>query len=148
MPNRSTFLRTAAAATLVSLGLAGCAMMRSHTETYEASLSAAQEVPPTASAGSGQAEVQYNRDNGMLSWRVTYTGLTGTATAGHIHGPAAPGANAGVLVPFTNVASAPITGEKQITPQQAAQLESGQWYVNLHTARYPGGEIRGQLRRR
>jgi hypothetical protein len=92
--------------------------------------------------------VQYNRDNGMLSWRVTYTGLTGTATAGHIHGPAAPGANAGVLVPFTNVASAPITGEKQITPQQAAQLESGQWYVNLHTARYPGGEIRGQLRRR
>jgi hypothetical protein len=148
MPNRSVFLRSAAAATLVSLGLAGCAMMRSHTETYEASLSATQEVPPTASSGSGTAEVQYNRENHLLTWRVSYAGLTGTATAGHIHGPAAPGANAGVVVPFFNVANSPITGEKQITPEQAAQLEAGHWYVNIHTARFPGGEIRGQLRRR
>jgi hypothetical protein len=150
MDRRSAFLRTAIAAAFASAGLAGCAMMgMGNTDTYEANLSAAQEVPPASSPGNGSAEVRYNRDTSMLSWRVTYGGLTGPATAGHIHGPALPGANAGVVVPFPNAASAnPITGEARITAEQLAQLNAGQWYVNIHTARFPGGEIRGQLRRR
>ena len=85
-----------------------------------------------------------NRDTGTMSYRVTYSGLSGAATAGHIHGPAGPGANAGVAVPFANAAS-PISGEVKLTPEQLTQLSSGQWYVNIHTARNPGGEIRGQL---
>jgi hypothetical protein len=117
-------------------------------ETYQATLSSSQEVPPNASAGTGTADVRYNSNNQMLSWSVTYSGLTGPATAGHIHGPAGPGANAGVLIPFTNVGGGTITGEAKITPEQLAQLTSGQWYVNLHTAANPGGEIRGQLRRK
>lgn len=148
MKNRSVFLRSAVAAALLA-SLAGCAMMGpGNTDTYEATLAGGQEVPPATTSGSGQAEVRYNRDTSMLSWRVTYSGLTGPATAGHIHGPAGPGQNAGVVVPFANVAASPITGETRITPEQLNQLSSGQWYVNLHTARFPGGEIRGQLRRR
>lgn len=144
--NRSVLIRSACAAALVT-AVAGCAGMRgSGQQLFEANMTGAQEVPPVATAGSGRAEVRYNTGTNMLSWSVTYSGLSGPATAGHIHGPAGPGQNAGVLVPFTNVTAPTITGETRITPEQLTQLTSGQWYVNLHTAAHPGGEIRGQLR--
>ena len=147
--NRSLLLRTACAATLVVAGLAGCAQMRgSGQQLFEASLTGAQEVPPVATTASGTADVRYNTGNNMLSWSVTHSGLSGPVTGAHIHGPAGPGQNAGVLIPFTNLGAATITGEARITPEQLTQLTSGQWYVNLHTARHPGGEIRGQLRPR
>ena len=152
MISRSVFLG-GAAAILLGVGLAGCDTMKSmtgggSTDRYEAALSASQEVPPNTSTGSGTADVTVNRDTSTMNYRVTYSGLTGPATAGHIHGPAAPGANAGVVVPFTNAGTSPITGEVKLTPEQLSQLNSGQWYVNIHTARNPGGEIRGQLRKR
>ena len=150
MTSRSVFLRSAAVAAL-SLGLAGCGMMQSMTggaDHYGATMSAAQESPPNTSTGTGAADVTYHPSTSTLSYRVTYSGLTGPATAGHIHGPAGPGQNAGVLVPFANAGSSPITGEVKITPEQLNQLNSGQWYVNIHTAAHPAGEIRGQLRRR
>jgi hypothetical protein len=78
-----------------------------------------------------------------LNWTVTYSGLT--PTAGHIHGPAAPGANAGVLVPFTGGLVSPIKGSATLTDAQISDLEAGRTYVNLHTADNKGGEIRGQL---
>jgi hypothetical protein len=83
-----------------------------------------------------------------LKWNVSYSGLSGPATAGHIHGPAAPGANAGVMVPFSNVSSSPFSGQAQITPAQAAEIAAGRTYVNIHTAKSPAGEIRGQLQKR
>jgi hypothetical protein len=152
MVTRSALVRTAAAVALAGLGLAGCDTMKSMTsssggtENFQATMSAAEEVPPNNSTATGHADVTYNRSTSMLSYRVTYSGLT--PSAGHIHGPAGPGANAGVVVPFTSVAASPITGEVKITPEQYNQLASGQWYANLHSARNPGGEIRGQLRRR
>ncbi|MBL0425021.1 CHRD domain-containing protein [Ramlibacter alkalitolerans] len=151
MSTRSGFLRTAAAATLVTLGLAGCGMMNSmssSSETFTASLSGAQESPAVSTGGNGSADVTYDRGSSTLSYRVAYSGLSGPATAAHIHGPAGPGQNAGVVVPFTNVGSSPITGQVKLTPEQFNQLSSGQWYVNVHTAAHPAGEIRGQLRKR
>jgi hypothetical protein len=62
----------------------------------------------------------------------------------HFHGPAAAGANAGVVLPFANPAS-PIEGQATLTPAQAADLSAGKWYANVHTAANPGGEIRGQM---
>ena len=62
----------------------------------------------------------------------------------HFHGPAMPGANAGVAVPFPNAAS-PAAGETILTPVQVNDLMAGKWYVNVHTAANPGGEIRGQV---
>ena len=145
-----TILRTTLAASLVAIGLAGCGAMRpsTHVDIYEATLSASQEVPPGTGGGTGTAEVQLNRDNNQLSWKVTYSGLSGPATAAHIHGPAAAGANAGVVVPFNAAAVQPIVGQATITPTQFGDLAAGLWYVNIHTAAAPGGEIRGQLRRR
>ena len=82
--------------------------------------------------------------DGTLHWKVAYQGLTGPAAAGHIHGPAAAGANAGVLVPFASPAS-PIKGTATLTDAQIAELKDGKMYVNIHTAENKGGEIRGQL---
>ena len=151
MVNRSVLLRATVAGVLVCLGLAGCGALRTsqNTDVYQAVLSGAQEVPPVATSGSGQAEVQFNRNTSVLYWKVTHAGLSGPVTGAHIHGPAGPGQNAGVVIPFAgNLNAATLSGEARITPEQGNQLESGQWYVNLHTVRHPGGEIRGQLRQR
>ena len=151
MLSRQTFLRTAIAAGFVTLTLAGCGQMRpsQKMQIFETSMSASQEVPPNPSTATGSAEVQFNENTNKLTWKVTYSGLTGPATAGHIHGPAPAGQNAGVVIPFTGDLNAqPLTGETTITPAQYADLAAGLYYVNIHTSRSPGGEIRGQLRRR
>ena len=109
-----------------------------------ASLSAAAEVPPNSSSASGQAVIKLDGDT--LSWSIAYSGMTGPVTAAHFHGPAAAGANAGVVLPFAGNLGSPITGSKQLTPAQILQLQSGLWYINLHTAANPGGELRGQVK--
>jgi hypothetical protein len=95
-------------------------------------------------AGSG-AMLQWNRNSNVLSWKVTFTGLSGEVTGAHIHGPASPGENAGVVIPFMTGLSGTITGQTNLTSAQALDLAAGRWYVNIHTVAFPGGEIRGQL---
>lgn len=126
---------------------AGCSMnpMGSHAPSLAAKLAASAEVPPNPSTGSGTLEARYNTDTQVLKWKVTYTGLTGPVTAAHFHGPAAPGTNTGVVVPFSGPLASPIEGEAKLSAIQASDLLAGKWYVNLHTAAYPGGEIRGQV---
>jgi hypothetical protein len=71
--------------------------------------------------------------------------LSGPATAAHFHGPAEPGKNAGVKVPIPNATASPTEGSATLTDEQAADLMAGKYYVNVHTAANPGGEIRGQV---
>ena len=73
---------------------------QAETKIFKATLSGASEVPPTTSTGTGAATVTLDTATGKLSWDVTYSGLSGPAMAAHIHGPADPGQNAGVVVPF------------------------------------------------
>ena len=109
-----------------------------------ATLNGASQVPPNTSSGTGSAAIKLDGD--MLSWTIVYSGLTGPVTGAHFHGPAAPGVNSGVVVPFAGSLGSPITGSKQLTAAQIAQLKAGLWYLNLHTAANPGGEIRGQVK--
>ena len=111
----------------------------------KADLSAAQEVPPNQSAGKGTADITFESVAKKLSWTVNHSGLSGPATAAHFHGPAEPGKNAGVAVPIPNQATSPVTGSATLTDAQAADLTAGKYYVNIHTAANPGGEIRGQV---
>jgi hypothetical protein len=115
--------------------------------TFKADLASAAEVPPVTSPGKGSATASLDTTTKTLTWTVTYSGLSGPATAGHIHGPAASGANAGVLVPFSGDLASPIKGSATVTDAQISDLEAGKWYVNLHTAANKPGEIRGQLLR-
>jgi hypothetical protein len=149
MMTRQNILRTTVAAGLLALGLAGCGNMQSSNVNHlHAALSGSQEVPPKPGAGRGEANVELNTANNTVSWKVSYSGLSCAPTAGHIHGPAAMGANAGVMVPFPNVSTPTFQGQATVTPAQAAAIASGQTYVNIHTAANPGGEIRGQLTKR
>ena len=126
--------------------MAGCASEMERSTSLRADLSGAQEVPPAATSARGSGAMTYNAATKQLNWNISYTGLSGPATAAHFHGPAATGANAGVAVPIGGAGmSSPASGSATLTDVQAADLLAGRWYVNIHTAANPGGEIRGQV---
>jgi len=114
--------------------------------TFSADLTGAAEVPPTDSKGTGQFEGTLDTDNKVFTWIVTYEGLSGDVTGAHFHGPAAEGANADPVVPLTEPLASPINGSATLTDEQITQLKDGKWYFNLHTAKFPDGEIRGQVK--
>ncbi len=133
-----------AAACLFATAAAGAA--RAETVTFRGALSGASEVPAKPGDGKGTATASLDTATKMLTYEVEYAGLSGPATAAHFHGPAEPGANAGVVMPFPTPVS-PIKGTATLTDAQMADLMAGKWYANVHTAANPGGEVRGQMTR-
>ncbi|MFO1434386.1 MAG: CHRD domain-containing protein [Candidatus Competibacteraceae bacterium] len=141
--------------------------------TYIASLSGANENPANASLGTGSAAVILDTDADTLNIQVTFSGLTGTTTAAHIHCCVAPPGNVGVATQtptFTgfplgvtsgtynnsfNTALATTFNTTFINNNGgtvagaedalAAGLNAGTAYLNIHTTAFPGGEIRGFL---
>ena len=139
---RTIWIGAAAALAVLAASAAGAA-----TEHFSAALKGASEVPPTDSKGTGKVSATLDTASKAFSYSVTYSGLTGPATMAHFHGPAAPGANAGVQVPVPGsaVSQNPMKGTTTLTDSQVADLEAGKWYFNIHTAAHPGGEVRGQV---
>ena len=123
--------------------------------TFVTTLNGANEVPPKAVAGTGT--VQIVKTGATYTYTIAYTGMTGALVGAHIHGPAAAGVNAVVIVPFDITgagASGTLTGtftgtnNVNIAPDSLDKLmTSGNAYVNLHTNLNQPGEIRGQLSR-
>ena len=109
-----------------------------------AELKGSNEVPPNTSSGSGKAEATFDTDSKVLTYAVTYSGLTGPAVGAHFHGPSEPGKNAGIVLPFKTPQS-PIEGTATLSDAQIGDLLAGKWYANIHTAANPGGELRGNL---
>jgi hypothetical protein len=99
----------------------------------------------TGSMGKGMMTGRYNTKTHMLYWHVTYSHLTSKVTMAHFHGPAKPGENAPVLVPISGPHASPINGHAKITTDQAKIILDGMSYVNVHTVKFPAGEIRGQV---
>jgi hypothetical protein len=110
-----------------------------------ATLSGAAEVPPNTSAGMGQLQAEFDKATKTLRYTLRYSGLSGPVKAAHFHGPAEAGKNAGVVLGINNAGDSPVQGSAVLTMDQAADLLAGKWYVNLHTAANPGGELRGQV---
>lgn len=137
-------LRSALLAAVFAAGFATAApaaMLQFH-----ATLNGASEVPPKQTAGTGEALATLDTDKKELSYTVTFENLSGPATAAHFHGPAAAGKNAGVAVPIGGKGpTSPVHGMATLTDAQMKDLKAGMWYVNVHTAANPGGEIRGQV---
>jgi hypothetical protein len=139
MRNTKTMLAT------LALGAAVAFSGPAFAEKLKATLSSAAEVPANTSAGKGTADIDYDAGTKKLSWKLTYSGLTGPATMAHFHGPAEAGKNAAVAIVIPNATSSPVDGSATLTDAQAADLLAGKYYVNVHTAANPGGEIRGQV---
>jgi hypothetical protein len=109
---------------------------------FKADLKGASEVPPTDSPATGTAQVDVDTATKEVKWTVQYSGLTGDATAAHIHGPAVVGENAG---PVVDISGKIESGSATLTAAQIADLQAGKMYLNIHSAKFPDGEIRGQL---
>jgi hypothetical protein len=141
----ATFFRPAlAAGTLSALLFAGVPAF-AEMVSYKAVLKASSEVPANASKGTGAVNVTYDTTSKKISWTVTYSDMTGPATTAHFHGPAAVTANAPPVVPLSGNLASPAKGEATLTDAQAADLQAGRWYFNVHTAANKDGELRGQV---
>lgn len=140
----STFKRSLAATFFAAAGLAFLPAL-SQAATLTSTLSGEAEIPAVTTMGTGTVDVTYTPATKVLKWKVVYSGLSGPVTAAHFHGPAIPGQNAGVALPFKGKLDSPIEGQATLTAAQADELLSGKWYVNLHTAANPNGEVRGQV---
>ena len=121
--------------------------------TFGTTMNGAGENPAMNVPGVGTATIV--KSAGVYTFTINFSGMSGPLTGAHIHGPAAVGANANVIVPFSTTgagASGTLTGTFTSTNTAAISNDSldvlmtnGNAYVNLHTAANPGGEIRGQL---
>ncbi len=83
-----------------------------------------------------------------VSTTCSYAGLLGNATAAHIHAPAPPGMNAGVIIPLSPTGGTSGTINNLGVGTSQANIDhilAGNAYVNIHTQTFPGGEIRGQI---
>jgi hypothetical protein len=137
-----------AAAIAACAGLSACGPMAAPPPfpvSFRANLDGPTEVPPHAVPGLGAYLATYSPGTHVLSYSISYSGLTGPATMAHLHGPAAPGQNAAVSVPFPPPIMSGMIGTATLTDAQAQMLMAGQMYANVHTAANPGGEIRGQV---
>lgn len=112
--------------------------------TVSVPLSGAQEVPPVSTKASAASTITV-APNGAVAGVVTLNGID--ATAAHIH-EAPPGANGPVIVPLARSSNVTFTvpAGARLTEAQMASYKAGNLYVNVHSAAYPGGELRGQLK--
>lgn len=113
-------------------------------------ISGSQEKNPVTTNASGTMNVSYDKTTKMLTLAVTWSGLSGDPVGAHIHGTAAKGQNAGVVVDFHDNVTAPAgTFNRTVSVDgQAIKEDSlllGYYYFNIHTQQNPGGEIRGQI---
>lgn len=119
------------------------------TAGYQAHMLAANEVPGNPSTGLGFGTVELSPDETKITVNMSFSGLTSTAVAAHIHGPAGAGTNASVIFPFTGVPAATSGAIPQqtftINPTQVGYLKNGLLYMNVHSVNFGGGELRAQL---
>jgi hypothetical protein len=142
-------MRTSAWTMVAAIALAGCADMRSKMPDWmpgsgavSVSLTGAEEVPPVTTDATGSGSFRLAED-GTVSGSVTTKGVAGTAA--HIH-LGAKGRNGPVIVPLTKQGDTySVPAERKLTESQQKAFKQGELYVNVHSARHKGGEIRAQI---
>jgi hypothetical protein len=114
-------------------------------------MSGAQEVPANASTGTGTIDVTYDKRTQILNYTIKFSGLTGPATAAHIHGLAPVGYSAPVVQPFSGFPAATsgtysgsLLADGVLIKEE--DILNGLYYANIHTTANPGGEIKGQIK--
>lgn len=145
--------RLATAAALAAL-LAGCGtspprptepVPQPELAAFRAQLSGRNAVPANDSTAQGELVAVLNRNTGLLRWKLNFSGLSGPVRGGAFHSPGMSGEIAPPVLSLGRTVLSPSEGRAMLTARQRADLLLGQWYVNLPTARYPDGELRGPL---
>jgi hypothetical protein len=130
---------------MAAVVLASCSAMPDWmpgSGAIKVSLSGSEEVPPVTVPGTGSGSFRV-ADDGAISGSVTTKDVQGTMA--HIH-RGAKGANGPVIVPLDKSGDTyTVPAGRKLTPEQMNDLKAGNLYVNVHTNRYKGGEVRGQL---
>jgi hypothetical protein len=116
---------------------------------YNVTLEGLQEVPPNPSPATGTATVTFDDVSGAMSVSGSFSGLLANYTASHVHGYVSPGTNAAVIIPLSLLtgggSSGTFGGNGVIPSPRIPDVLAGLTYINVHSAFYPGGEIRGQI---
>lgn len=137
-----------AAAALSALALAAVSLAGSRTTTmtvWTAALSSGQEVPPqVVKDASAHGLFKGTLTGSTLKWKLTFAKLTGPAAAAHIH-MAPKGKSGPIVIALCAPCTSGMTGTATITPTLRTAFKKHRLYVNVHTAKNPNGEIRGQL---
>jgi hypothetical protein len=118
------------------------ATLRFHTV-----LSGAREKVPNTTSATGEATVVLDTVTQIASYRIEFSGLSSPTTKVHFHGLKLAGMKAPEVIVEHDRAQSPVAGTIHLNHQQRVELEHGDWYANVHTEKYPAGEIRGWLTR-
>jgi hypothetical protein len=123
--------------------LAGCAQMTAGLSGQQVRLDGSYEVPPVTTSAYGTGTVNITADRSVM---VTLSVIGMAPTAAHIHDGAA-GSNGPVIVPLARISDNAFVApdEVRLTEAQYASYKAGKLYVNVHSARFPGGEVRAQI---
>jgi hypothetical protein len=144
------FVALFAATAVCALGLTALSGAATKGTTWTAALSSGQEVPKqVVKMAAAHGLFKGTLTGTTLKWKLTYAKLTGPATAAHIH-LGAKGKAGNVLIPLcgaTPACKSGLTGTATITKAEMSEFKQHLLYVNVHTAKNPNGEIRGQLTR-
>jgi len=118
---------------------------------FKTILSGAAERPsPTSSRGNGFG--LFTLIGKELAFDISYLDLSSPLISAHLHGPAPSSGTADVLIDLAPAhvdafgTSGRFVGKVTLTPAQLAAVTDSKTYVNLHTANFTGGEVRGQVR--
>lgn len=138
----------AAVLTLVPMSRA-----RADILSFQARLQGSKEKIPNSVGATGYAIVELDTTAKTVRYRVVFSGLSRLSSPRRyhdsmlpdimFHGPKLPGTRAPELIFMIDHPVSPVTGVEHVNDRQIVELKTGQWYVNIHTAKYPAGEIRG-----
>jgi hypothetical protein len=143
-------IRSAAVMLIVAALGASAAPALASTLRFKADMSGGGEAPPNDSTGKAHLEATLDTDSNTLTWTVTYSGLTGAPIGAHFHGPVAymgltAEENAPIQVGTPGSLASPFKGSTKIDEVQKKDLKDGRWYFNVHTPKFPEGEVRGPV---
>jgi hypothetical protein len=132
---------------VVTVSRTGAVAGKNGTYKLSSTLSTKREVPAPAGTAAGEGGAFTGTLKGKtVKFRLTFHNLTGPATAAHIH-LGKPGKAGAVIVPLCGPCKSPVTRTMAgISSKARDAIERGNAYVNVHTAKNPGGEIRGQVK--
>jgi hypothetical protein len=133
------------------LGLAACTLLAAGSSAtmweFSSMLSGLNEVPPNASPATGTAIGMYDDVTNLFMMDTNASGFVANVTAAHVH-LGAPGVAGPIVFPLSGATgSTTYTSHDMpvLTELQEADFLAGNYYVNIHSAQFPGGEVRGQL---